>query len=195
MQQLLKKMIGEPQQLARFLNTLSLLEYIGARKIIKSLQQQQLNEKLLGHMNEELRHALILKRAAVKISPQCDDYATWNLLCGDEAWHYFQTVDHAAITLLQETDPWRCYVFTTLLLELRAVEFYTIFEQSLQELGKPSIFRGILHEENRHLQEMLAWIRLIPDSNAKLAQLQEMEAAEFSAFMGSVAVILKVSEG
>ncbi len=186
MQQLLKKIINVPDKYARFLNTLSLLEYIGARKIIKSQKQQQLNEKLLAHISEELRHAWILKRAALKISSQCDNYETSNLLCGPEAMHYFQTIDHAAVTQLQESDLWNCYLFTTLLLELRALEFYSAFEQVLQELGKPSIFRGILAEENRHLQEMLEWIHLIPDHDAKLKQLKKIETTEFLVFMQAV---------
>ena len=188
MQQLLKKIIGVPDQYARFLNTLSLLEYIGARKIIKSQQQQQLNEKLLAHVNEELRHAFILKRAALKISAQCDSYAASHLLCGIEAVHYFQTVDHATVTELQDSNPWHCYLFTTLLLELRALEFYSLFEQSLRELGKRSIFRGILAEENRHLQDMLAWMRLIPDYDDKLTRLKNIEMGEFAVFMQAVEI-------
>jgi hypothetical protein len=36
-----------------------------------------------------------------------------------------------------------------------AIEFYHLFEEILVELNKPSLFRGILIEEHRHLAEIL----------------------------------------
>jgi len=183
MQQLLKNIISSPKIYARFLNTLSLLEYIGARKILKSQHQQFLTEKLLAHSIEELRHARVLKRAAMKISPECDSYAPAALLCPTEATHYFQTVDHATNSIIGEYNPWHCYLYTTLLIEIRALSFYNTCEEILKELGMPSVFRGILVEEEQHLQEVTECLQKIPNHAENLQLLKNIEEKEFNAFL------------
>ena len=49
-----------------WLNTLSFLEYTGARKIAKALPQTAFNERLLEHFSEETQHSLYFKRLARK---------------------------------------------------------------------------------------------------------------------------------
>lgn len=194
MQQLLKNIITSPKIYARFLNTLSLLEYIGARKILKSQHQQYLTEKLLAHSIEELRHARVLKRAAIKIAPEYDSYAPDALLCGAEATHYFQTVDHATNTVIGEYNPWHCYLYTTLLIEIRALSFYSTCEEILQELGMPSVFRGILVEEEQHLQEVTEYLQKIPGYEKNLEILKNIEEKEFSGFLQAVERNIAVME-
>lgn len=184
MEKLLQKIITTPTIYARFLNTLSLLEYIGARKILKSQQHQHLTSKLLSHIGEELRHAQILKRAALKIEPNlCNTYTPESLLCGNAAHHYFQTVDHAPIHELNEHNPWHCYLYTTCIIEIRALAFYTTFETALRTLEKPSVFRGILAEEERHLEEVKNWLSAIPNYEQNLQRLKNIEEKEFAVFL------------
>lgn len=187
MKNILIKLIQSPENYARFLNTLSLLEYIGARKIIKSQHQDQLNEKILAHMSEEIRHAEVLKRAALKIAPQvCQTYAPEALICGREAWQYFQAIDQAAARELDEKNSWNCYLYTTWLIETRAINFYTLFEEVLQQQGKPSVFRGILVEEHRHLDEIATSLQNIPGHDAKLARLKVIEELEFKNWINAI---------
>lgn len=187
MKEIITKLIQSPENYARFLNTLSLLEYIGTRKIIKSQHQDQLNEKILAHMSEEIRHAEVLKRAALKIAPQvCETYAAETLMCGREAWEYFQAVDHAAAKELNEQDSWNCYLYTTWLIETRAIRFYALFDDVLQQLGKPTIFRGILVEEHRHLDEIETCLQSIPGHDAKVAKLKSIEEQGFNNWMKAI---------
>jgi len=156
MKTILKKIINSPIILAKFLNTLSLLEYIGARKIIKSQQQENIDEKILAHAIEELRHALLLKKASRKIMPDlCKTYLPNELLCGTAAVNYFQIIDQAVAQQLGNNNLLQAYLYTTFLIETRAIEFYLLIEEILAELNKPSLFRGIITEENRHLTEIL----------------------------------------
>ena len=59
---------------ARWLNTFSFLEYIGFRKIVKSQRAEVLNRSLLVHALEEGRHALLLKKLAVKLGGSKFDF-------------------------------------------------------------------------------------------------------------------------
>lgn len=183
MKTLLNCIISIPDIYARFLNTLSLLEYIGARKIIKSQNYEILTEKTLNHSIEELRHARLLKRAAVKILPECETYHEQVLLCGKQAFHYFQTIDHTANTVLSDYNPWHCYLYTTALIEIRAIDFYTQCEEILLALNKPSPFRGILIEEEKHLQDINEGLIKIPNFEKDLAILKKIEKKEFDIFL------------
>lgn len=188
MKTILKRMIEDKETYARFLNTLSLLEYVGARKILKSQAQHTIDEKVLGHVAEELRHAQVLKRVALKNAPDvCQTYAPEALFCGQEAYQYFQAVDHAVEKILGEENRWHAYLLTTLLIELRATDFYQVFESVLVEMGK-TVFRGILIEEEKHLHDVTEWSSSIPNANEKIAALKVIEEREFAKFMRAVAV-------
>lgn len=183
----LHKIIRSPLIHARFINTLSLLEYIGARKIIKSQQQTQITVDILAHMVEELRHAQILKRAALKLAPQlCATYAPEALFCGEAACRYIQTLDHAAEKLFNERDPWPSYLYTTLLIEERANKVYPQIDKVLQENGKPTLFRGILVEEERHLQEINHCLKTIPDAENRATILRPIEQNAFADFVSAM---------
>lgn len=194
MKDMIKSIVADREIYARFLNTLSLLEYIGARKILKSQAQENINEKILAHVSEEIRHAQVLKKIAIKIAPGlCDTYKIEALFCGREAGQYFQTVDRAVEKLLADVNPWHAYLFTTLLIELRATDFYQQFEDILQSLGETA-FRGILVEEERHLNEVLNWIESVPNYSEKLVALKKIEEAAFFNFMASMEQVLKNRE-
>ena len=51
----------------KLLNTLSLLEYTGARKIVKSQLETNIDLKTLNHMQDEIKHAQMFKRYAHKV--------------------------------------------------------------------------------------------------------------------------------
>ena len=65
----LETLFINPKLHAKFLNTLSFLEYTGARKIVKSQDAEDIDMEKLSHMAEEIRHALMFKRFSNKVSP------------------------------------------------------------------------------------------------------------------------------
>jgi hypothetical protein len=194
MENVIQAIVNTPAVYPRFLNTLSLLEYVGARKILKSQSYSRLDHKLLAHAAEEIRHAQLLKRAAMKLSPDCATYDAAALICGKQAFTYFQAVDYAAIQVLNEHDPWHCYLYSTYLVEIRALEFYTAFEKVVRGMGKPSVFRGILAEEQRHLQDINDWLSSVENHQEKLRQLTQVENTAFEMFMRAVAAEVKHSQ-
>lgn len=187
MKKLIEIIIQTPHLYARLLNTLSLLEYIGSRKIIKSQQQETINYNILAHAAEELRHAQVLKKAALKLeSDLCQTYAAHSLLCGAEACNYFQKIDHAIIIATKESDAWKSYLYTSYLIETRAIKFYKLFEEVLAEHHQMSVFRGILIEENRHLDAIELLLRQVTANNINLKKLQNFEELAFNQFIDAI---------
>ena len=64
----LDRVVVEPRLHARFVNTLSRLEYVGVRKILKSRRSERLDIDGLQHILDEAVHALRLKKAAVALA-------------------------------------------------------------------------------------------------------------------------------
>ena len=61
--QVLSELVKHNELHAKFLNTISLMEYMGARKIVKSQLEKNVDSEVLAHMTEEIRHAQIFKKA------------------------------------------------------------------------------------------------------------------------------------
>ncbi|MFZ9595960.1 MAG: hypothetical protein ACO3A2_07775 [Bdellovibrionia bacterium] len=144
-----------PMLHARFLNTLSLLEYIGARKIFKSQAESSINASLLAHAAEEIHHAQTFKKLALKLSQgKLTSYSEDHLLCGREAKEYFQCLDYGVHAEV-ETDSWMNYLYTTLLIEERANQVYPLYEPILARAGFAGILKSIVKEEASHMQDIL----------------------------------------
>lgn len=185
MKTLLDKLLRIPPLYGRFLNTLSFLEYIGARKILKSQRQETLTLEILNHASEEIRHARVLKRLALKVAPTlCQDYAPSALLCGNEARAYIQAIDQMAAVLTNQ-DPWRTYLYATLAIEERALAFYAACETVLETQGQ-SAFRGILHEEQQHLAQIRMLLATDSHYDSHYAQMQSLERQVFEALMAAM---------
>ena len=193
MRSLLNKILSHPHSAPRFFNTLSLLEYIGARKILKSQNQENLSLELLTHMNEEIRHSMILKKMALKLSDGlCKTFEEHDLLCGKEAVHYFQTVDHAAEKQFGEKNFWKNYLITTFLIEERANQLYPLLDEVLGELGLPKVMAGILKEEEKHLGLIQKWAGEVPGLLSKIKELTPLENEAFGHFMDEVSIDMHV---
>src|SRR6185369_6918540 len=74
---------------ARWLNSLSMMENTGARKISKYEDPIHSDIIVLKHAAEEARHAYYLKKLIAKVGPDsCPDYSHQYLLAPLESHHY-----------------------------------------------------------------------------------------------------------
>lgn len=184
-----KNLSNLPDLHARFVNTLSLLEYMGTRKILKSQQEESVSQELLTHIAEEIRHAQMLKKVALKMSQgKLNSYRDEHLMCGAEARRYFQAIDHGAAARLEQLGSWTNYLVTTLLIEERANLIYPIYDSILAQVGFPGVMRGIVKEEDRHLQDILIHIVEIHQNrkigfDSLLDSLREVEKRAFGDLM------------
>jgi hypothetical protein len=148
---------------ARWLNTFSFLEYVGFRKIVKSQQAETLTGTVLNHAIEEGRHALGLRKIAVKLGgASFDSYAPETLLCGEEAEAYFQDLDaacDAAFADRPEAERTRlAYATVTALVERRALDVYGVYSRALGGSEIARKLEGLLAEEVKHLGEVQSWL-------------------------------------
>jgi hypothetical protein len=92
LEDLVERIVADPALHARWLNTFSYLEYVGFRKIVKSQRAEVLTAAILGHACEEGRHALGLKKLAIKLGgARFDSYAPETLLRGEGRKPIFRT--------------------------------------------------------------------------------------------------------
>jgi len=177
-----------------FINSLSVLEFAGARKIIKSQKAENIDSEVLSHISEEIRHARVLKNIALKMSDgKLSSYKKIHLLAGDEAWNYIQTVDHSIAKEFETSQPWLNYLYTTLLIEERAMKVYPLYSEVLEEFGFASSLKGMIIEEENHLSFTRKHIlEGDPQSERRLDKFRKVEGEAFEKFMSSVCTELSI---
>lgn len=147
---------------ARWLNTLSFMENMGARKISACENIETVDLIQLKHAAEEHRHAYYLKRQIGKLIPiGCESYAVSDLLAGFCTKQYLHKLDMKCSRLLKEHYglseiplKYAAYLFVTYAIELRADALYPIYQSVLDQLDSKVMVKSIILEEEGHLEEM-----------------------------------------
>lgn len=166
--ELLKRIVGNNDFHTRFLNTLSLQENIGARKISASEQPETTSFMVLKHAAEEHRHAFYLKKQIHKIAPAaCPTYAPEYLLAPYCSKYYLHKLDLDTSRYLKNTLglsgaalKYGCYLFVTYAIEVRADILYPIYQEVLNAANSKVSVKNIIIEEQGHLEEMIAQLNL-----------------------------------
>ncbi|MCA9506950.1 MAG: hypothetical protein KC505_00835 [Myxococcales bacterium] len=147
---ILDRIISNDKLHALWLNTLSYLEYVGARKMMKSQWEEDVDYSVLEHMAEEIRHALILKKIArKKFTLDVSNFSAACMLEKHAAKNYFQKID--AKSSEQASSTRYAYLLTSYLIETRALKLYGAYQNQLK---KREMFQlsPIINQEERHLQ-------------------------------------------
>ncbi len=191
-QQVLRELTVQPDKHARFLNTISLMEYMGARKIVKSQFEKNIDSEVLAHMTEEIRHAQIFKKMALKMSDgHLKTYTDEFLLAGEAGRSYIQSVDQAVCAALEGEDSYLNYLLSTLLIEERANQVYPFYAQLMEPFGGASQIKAILREEEHHLEQIQSLLAESSKvSSQKLMALRMIEQRAFDFLIQSVALEL-----
>jgi hypothetical protein len=178
---------------ARFLNTLSMLEHMGSRRIMITQAGTELDQETLKHMAEEARHAFFFKRQANRFSGTDLDYADTNLIAPAAARFYFKRLE-AAIKREIATLPKAgllTYLYMSVIVEFRAVWGFTLMQAALDGAGIQLSLKSLLAEEQGHLDDMEAAIR---DADSQAAErtrrFLETERALFARFLASLETAL-----
>ncbi|MEI6945907.1 hypothetical protein V9K67_01820 [Paraflavisolibacter sp. H34] len=162
MQQLIQQIVDQPAIHARWLNTLSLMENVGARKIKKCEHPIFVSEVILKHASEEARHAYYLKRQIRKIARGvCPTYEQQYLLAPGSSYAYLNQLDIDVCRYLKRTFAYRheqlkyiAYLLVTYAIEVRADELYPVYQEVLRSRNSPVSVMNIIAEEKNHLEEM-----------------------------------------
>src|SRR6188768_2512829 len=103
MDHLFHKIVADNQLHARWLNTLSMMENAGAKKIKNCEHPVLVNEIILKHSAEEARHAHYLKKQISKIEKgSCPTYEKKYLLAANHSYYYLHVLDVQLCRYLKE---------------------------------------------------------------------------------------------
>lgn len=180
---ILENIVSSRKIHGRWLNTLSFLEYIGTRKILKSLPAETLDETLLSHIAEEAFHSLFFKKLARKLTANNYSFKEEEMLAPEECENYFQQLDGKA-ELISSGNPVLNYLYTTWIVETRAVKVYSLYSQILREKQFTFTLNPILKDEEKHLTQVKNFIQQ-RDSRHEIhfQELVEFEEGEFTALL------------
>jgi hypothetical protein len=196
--ELLDRIIRQPADHARLLNTFSRMEYVGVRKMLKARRSEHLDLEGLQHMLDETIHALRLKKAALALAGErrvVDTYGASDTLAGEAGEGYLQAVDRAAeATLADLGEEKRAevnYLLSSAAIEVRAEAFYPLYEERLRAHGVAVSVAAILRDEDRHLADMAARLsQALPDWRPRLEAVLDAEAGFFVRFLEAVEATL-----
>jgi hypothetical protein len=178
----------------KWLNTLSYLEYCGARKITHRPQREALSTERLRHSAEEARHAYYLRSQISKLVPSPPlNYQSRHLYGGHLTIRYLDLLDLGVCRYLKRevgstqgdlTD--LAYLLVTYAIERRAEEFYPIYQGFLEQKESPVSVRGIILEEEHYLVEMEKSLKRWPDSEKHRDKACQIESQLFEEWIAGV---------
>lgn len=162
LEELLQGFIKDDKVHAKWLNTLSMMENAGARKIKACEHPIFVNEVILKHASEEARHAYYLKKQISKVcAGACPTYEAEYLLAPEYSKHYLDALDIHICRFLKKRFHYQvfelkyaAYLLVTYAIEVRAEALYPIYKQVLESANSKVKVNTIIAEEAGHLEEM-----------------------------------------
>jgi long-chain fatty aldehyde decarbonylase len=171
-----------------WLRSLSYLEYIGYRKMVKALDYHDVHKGVFRHLTDEIRHSFMLKELAEKvfIGDVSKNLSLQEIKAIAE--DYFQGIDAAVhrwvFDLTAQENPYLCYILTSYLVEIRAMKVYPQYFSHLNEAPAKYIIQQIIKDESEHLSYLEDRLPLLPEfSSFKNSHLAEHEARGFLEFV------------
>ena len=185
---LLTAIVSDTEKHAKWLNTLSLMENTGARKISQSEHKTAVTLIILKHAAEEHRHAYYLKKQIAKLgSGFCPTYADQYLLATYDSRYYLNMLDvyvckylKSELKLSGNELKFAAYLLVTYAIEVRADELYPVYQDVLDSSASKVNVKSIILEEEGHLEEMLVQLKTFsPDWQKHADKAVEFETALF----------------
>ncbi|BAU54449.1 hypothetical protein [Mucilaginibacter gotjawali] len=202
--ELLPLIIADKQLHAKWLNTLSLMENTGARKISASEDMETVTYIILKHAAEEHRHAFYLKKQIEKTGiDTCQTYASQYLLAPAYSRYYLNQLDidvcrylKNELKLTGKELRFAAYLLVTYAIEVRADELYPIYQEALENAGSKVNVKSIILEEEGHLEEMINQLKSFsPDWETHAAKAVAFESSLFNKWVSALAESLQFSVG
>jgi hypothetical protein len=200
---LLPQIIGDNELHAKWLNTLSLMENTGARKISASEDPLTVTYIILKHAAEEHRHAFYLKKQIEKTGEDlCPTYAAEYLIAPTYSRYYLNQLDVQVCRYLKKEMAlsgkelrFAAYLLVTYAIEVRADELYPIYQEALESAGSKINVKSIILEEEGHLEEMMAQLKKFsPYWTVHAEKAVEFESGLFSDWVSALSLEIKTYE-
>lgn len=185
---------------AKLLNTLSLMENTGARKISACEHNTDVTMIVLKHAAEEHRHAYYLKKQIGKIDEKaCPTYADEYLAAPYDSRLYLNKLDVTVCRYLKSSLGlsgaelrFAAYLLVTYAIEVRADELYPVYQEVLDEKKSKVNVKSIILEEEGHLEEMLHQLKQFsPDWEIHAQKAVDIETGLFNEWIVALSKELK----
>jgi hypothetical protein len=185
---LLPLIISNNELHAKWLNTLSLMENTGARKISACEDPLTVTYIILKHAAEEHRHAFYLKKQIERVGGNaCPTYEPAYLLAPAQSRYYLNQLDVDVCRYLKNTLGLKgkdlrfaAYLLVTYAIEVRADELYPVYQEALEKAGSKVNVKSIILEEEGHLEEMVNQLKTFsPSWQLHADKAVELEARLF----------------
>jgi len=186
---ILPTIIADNELHARWLNTLSLMENTGARKISASEDPVTVTYIILKHAAEEHRHAFYLKKQIEKTGDGlCPTYSGEYLLAPSYSKYYLNQLDVDVCRYLKKelgltgrALRFAAYLLVTYAIEVRADELYPVYQDALDAVGSKINVKSIILEEEGHLEEMINQLKTFsPDWQYHAQKAVDIETGLFN---------------
>ncbi len=185
---MINKIVKDNYLHAKWLNTLSLMENTGARKISASEHKTTVTLIVLKHAAEEHRHAYYLKKQISKTENSCPDYSDEYLMAPIHSRSYLNKLDTSVCRYLKTTLGlsgtelrFAAYLLVTYAIEVRADELYPVYQQILDAAASKVNVKSIIAEEEGHLEEMIHQLQhFSPDWEKHAKKAVEIESVLFN---------------
>jgi hypothetical protein len=196
---ILPTIIADNELHARWLNTLSLMENTGARKISASEDPVTVTYIILKHAAEEHRHAFYLKKQIEKTGDGlCPTYASEYLLAPAYSKYYLNQLDIDVCRYLKKDLKlsgaelrFAAYLLVTYAIEVRADGLYPVYQDALDEAGSKINVKSIILEEEGHLEEMINQLqKFSPEWEFHAQKAVDMESGLFKNWVAALAAEL-----
>jgi hypothetical protein len=152
---LLSRIVGDEALHPKLINTLSMLEHMGSHKIMLTQHGPELDQPTLKHLAEECHHAYFMKRQAEKAAGRALAYVPADLLAPRAVRMYFQRLEASLVRSLErERSVSATYLYMSMIVEFRAVWFYSLYQSELKRNAHAMSLKRLLGEEQNHLTDM-----------------------------------------
>jgi hypothetical protein len=173
---LLGRIVASPDIELEWIDLLSQLEYVGCRKIVKSVGFEAVSLEILRHVSEEASHAFLLKSVVEEGGLRDRSWREGRF--AEAGWRYFQALDQR-ISALPGSDGLR-YPGVSWAIERRVLVVYPAYLQRTRNESLKKALRRILAQEERHGAQFGEFS--FPDGYlAQVARIEEALWPEFVA--------------
>lgn len=189
LQRALVPVAANNEHLARYLNLISYIEYIGTRALVMSFQPAEVDFLSLGHVLEEARHAFFFRRLAAKLTARNLTYSAQDTASGESARRYVNRTAagfNRIISGRKISEQRRIsltVLYTSAVLEVRAVWWYRNLQQVLLQQGSSISLQPILVDEANHLNRLeVELTQHDPEWASVMEQMFLLDRRNFSRF-------------
>ena len=189
---LLDKIVCDPKLHASWLESLSYLENCGAHKLMHYQDPESVDLLLLQHTAEETRHAFFFKAKAQRVDSLSSKRGK---LLNRRTKRYLDLLE---LRIAREYRPKNpeikriCYLLTSLVIEERATQLYTLYNEVLKKNNAIFNLDSILREEESHLRLMQNEVNTCIPAKQGLDSIREFEAHLFEEVLQGVEAYLTV---